>query len=123
MFPAGSINGSTQCIDITITDDEVLEADETFTVTLTTMTPRVIVGNGQTAVTITADEGNCQKHFICFIRLALHFIDATISLPTVVSVIEGDGTVEVCATISAASAIPINIGLATSDSSPGTYIT
>ena len=57
MFPAGPINDSTHCIDITITDDEVLEADETFTVTLTTMTPRVMVGNGQTAVTITADEG------------------------------------------------------------------
>ena len=51
------------------------------------------------------------------------FVDVTISLPTMVSVSEGDGTVEVCATISAASAIPINIGLATSDSSPGTYIT
>ena len=63
---------------------------------------------------------SCQKLFICFIRLALHFIDVTISLPTMVSVIEGDGTVGVCATISAASAIPINIGLATSPSSPGT---
>ena len=122
MFPAGPINGSTHCIDITITDDEVLEADETFTVTLTTTTSRVMVGNGQTAVTITADEGSCQKLFICFIRLALHFIDVTISLLTMVSVIEGDGTVEVCATISAASAIPINIGLATSPSSPGTYL-
>ena len=70
MFPAGSIYGSTQCIDITITDDEVLEADEIFTVTLTTTTPRVIVGNGQTAVTITADEGrlvvrNFLELYIC----------------------------------------------------------
>ena len=56
MFPAGSINGSTQCINITITDDEVLEADETFTVTLTTTTPRVMVGTAQTTVTITTDE-------------------------------------------------------------------
>ena len=56
MFPAGSINGSTQCINITITDDGVLEADETFTVTLTTMTPRVIVGNGQTTVSIMDNE-------------------------------------------------------------------
>ena len=61
MFPAGSINGSTQCIDITITDDEVLEADETFTVTLTAMDPPmtqgVMVENNQTTVTITPDEG------------------------------------------------------------------
>ena len=121
MFPADSINGSTQCIDITITDDEILEADETFTVTLTTTTPRVIVGNGQTAVTITADEGILVKRILLELGMGLNFIDVTISLPTMVSVSEGDGTVEVCATISTASDVPINITLTTNDSSPGVY--
>ena len=105
MFPAGSINGSTQCINITILDGEVFEAEENLTVTLTVMTPRVMVENAQTAITIFDDEGYI-----------------TISLPTMVNVTEGDGTVEVCATISLASDVRINITLATSDSSPGTYM-
>ena len=50
MFPAGSINGSTQCIDITITDDDVLEADETFIYT-------DVTGKYQDTVTITDNEG------------------------------------------------------------------
>ena len=74
-------------IDITITDDEILEADETFTVTLTTTTPRVRVGNGQTAVTITADEGILVKRILLELGMGLNFIDVTISLPTMVSVI------------------------------------
>ena len=49
MFPAGAINGSTQCIDITITDDDVFEGDETFTVTIY---PDVTEGNIKTTVTI-----------------------------------------------------------------------
>ena len=57
MFPAGSINGSTQCIDITITDDEVLEADETFTVTIDVTTPGVMEGNNMTTVTIIDNDG------------------------------------------------------------------
>ena len=56
MFPAGSINGSTQCINITITDDEVVEADETFAVTLTVETTRVMEGNAMTVVTISDND-------------------------------------------------------------------
>ena len=62
MFPAGSINGSTQCINITITDDEVLEADETFTVTLTVETTRVMEGNTMTEVVIMPDN-DCEYIF------------------------------------------------------------
>ena len=42
-------------------------------------------------------------------------LDATISVPSEVNVSEGDGTVEVCATLSGVSAsdLPISITLAT----------
>ena len=55
-FPMDSVAGATQCVNITITDDEVLEADETFTVTLT-LTPLsgVTSGNDETMVTIIDD--------------------------------------------------------------------
>ena len=54
-FPTDSSAGTMQCINITITDDEVLEEDETFTVTLTLNTAGVTLGDSETAVTITDD--------------------------------------------------------------------
>ena len=40
------------CVNISIVDDDVFEGDETFTVTLTVITPGVIEGNTITTVTI-----------------------------------------------------------------------
>ena len=61
-----------------------------------------------------------EKYFACMGE-SFYFAVVTISLPTMVGVTEGDGTVEVCATISTASDVPINITLTTNDSSPGVY--
>ena len=47
----------TVCVNITLLDDEALEGNQTFTVTLTT-NPEVELGNDVTTITITDDDGN-----------------------------------------------------------------
>ena len=54
-FPAESTD--MRCADITITDDDVFEGDETFTVTIDVTTLDVRENNTMTTVTISADEG------------------------------------------------------------------
>ena len=57
-FLAGSLNGSMQCVNITIMDDDTFERDETFTVRLTVSFPDAAMeGNDLTTVTIVDDEG------------------------------------------------------------------
>ena len=46
-----------ECVSATITDDGALELDKTFTVTLTTSDPAVILGNDITTITITDNDG------------------------------------------------------------------
>ncbi len=48
-----------ECLDINITDDLLVEGNETFTVTLTLLTTDlgVVIENNMTVVTITNDEG------------------------------------------------------------------
>ena len=46
-----------QCANITITDDDVFEGDETFTVTIDVTTLDVMEGNTMTTVTITENNG------------------------------------------------------------------
>ena len=53
-FPAESTD--MQCADITITDDDVFEGDETFTLTIDVTTPGVTEGNNTTTVTITEND-------------------------------------------------------------------
>ena len=57
MFPMNSVDGATQCMDITITNDDVFELNETFTVTLTVNTASVIADMTMTEVTITDNDG------------------------------------------------------------------
>ena len=56
-FPVNSDGGDMQCENITITDDTRFEGNETFTVTLTTSTPRVDIMNDETNITIIDNEG------------------------------------------------------------------
>ena len=57
-FPATtSTDDPMQCVNISITDDDEFEGNETFTVTLTTTNPQVTVGNTETAIIITDNEG------------------------------------------------------------------
>ncbi len=57
-FPASASDSDmTQCLDVNITDDAALEGDETFTVTLTTSETYVMLGNNETEVTISDNDG------------------------------------------------------------------
>ena len=58
IFPTGTSNGGMQCINVIIIDDSAMEGDETFTVTLTTSSPVVTLGNAVTTITIDID-GEC----------------------------------------------------------------
>ena len=57
IFPTSSGNNDTQCLNVTITDDTALEGAETFIVTLTTADTLVMLGDNETTVTITDNEG------------------------------------------------------------------
>ena len=68
-FPVGSLDNDTQCLNVSIIDDDTaLEGDETFTVTLTLLTTGlgVTTGNTMTTITITDNEGK-QLNSCCFI--------------------------------------------------------
>ena len=53
-FPAGSSDGDmSQCVEVTVSDDDALEMNETFTVMLTSAETYVTLSNAQTEVTIT----------------------------------------------------------------------
>ena len=51
-FLRGSTDSTLECVSISITDDALLEGNQTFTVTLTTSDPDVLLGNNVTVVTI-----------------------------------------------------------------------
>ena len=52
VFTAGTSNGTMQCLNITINTTRRVEEDETFTVTLTTLSSVVELGNDMTTVVI-----------------------------------------------------------------------
>jgi len=57
-FSSGDVTGSTACATYVIIDDDNLEFDHEFTVSLSTVTPTGPVFNSSTTiVTITDDEG------------------------------------------------------------------
>ena len=57
-FSAGSSDDDMQCVNVSIIDDnDALEGDETFTVTLATRDSDVMIGNNQTVITISDNEG------------------------------------------------------------------
>ena len=57
MFPMNSVDGATQCVNITIIDDALFELNENFTVTLTVNTAGVMEDMTMTEVTITDNDG------------------------------------------------------------------
>ena len=52
VFTAGTSNGTTRCIDVIVNTTRTVEEDETFTVTLTTPSSVVELGNDVTTVVI-----------------------------------------------------------------------
>ena len=57
MFPIGSTDQSTECIDVIITNDNALENNETFTVLLIGQSTHVFVRTARLSVTIIDDDG------------------------------------------------------------------
>ena len=62
-FPAGSPEGTTRCLNITINEDTLIEGNETFSVMLTLISTElgVTMGNSITTVTILDNEGKFGK--------------------------------------------------------------
>ena len=109
------------CADISVLEDTLFEGDETFTVTLAVANPSsgVTLDNDVVEITITDNEGKyCVSQSVMFDSPHTH-TDVSMSVPTMRIIAEGDGTVEVCATLSAGggviTAIPVDISLDTSD--------
>ena len=57
VFTSGSTNNSMRCSVISIIDDDALEGNQTFRVTLSTLDPNVMLGNSITTVTIMDNDG------------------------------------------------------------------
>lgn len=51
-FTSGSINGATRCANISILDDNALEVNENFTLTLSTEDSNIKIGTSVTTITI-----------------------------------------------------------------------
>ena len=72
-FPSGSNDSSLGCVDIAIEDDSALEGNQTFTVTLTTSDPDVLLENNITDITII-DNDSKLRYFTCYI-IIVHYGD------------------------------------------------
>ena len=57
VFPAGTSNGSMQCINVTIIEDSAMEGDKAFTVSMNTSSPLVAIGNAVTSINIIGTQG------------------------------------------------------------------
>ena len=117
-FPAGSVNGSIQCVNITIIDDELFEADETILI-LTAFDGNQV----STSITIADNEGELIPVLWGLSDQYIPYVDVSVSLPATMNVTEGAGSVQVCATLSVGTNViinsPIHITLPTSDGKKG----
>ena len=101
-FHVGAANGDmSRCLSVMVTNDEIIEGDETFTVTLTVNTAGVMEGNNETTVIILTSTDDCEYllatrdndatcMLVKFVVLALRGTELEISVD------EGDGVAEVC---------------------------
>ena len=55
-FTMGSSEGATQCLNVTVVDDDVVERVETFSVTMMEDDDGVRLGNSRSTITITDNE-------------------------------------------------------------------
>ena len=100
VFPAGSTNG-TRCSSIPITDDELLEGNHEFTVTLTGAGSHASIDTLSSVTTVTIIDDESESGAFALAKTAISSIPglATISLqPTSATYAEGN-VVNVCAEI------------------------
>ena len=55
-FTSGSGNGTIRCVTISLINDNVFDGEQTFTVSLTTPDPNVLITNAETIITIQEDD-------------------------------------------------------------------
>ncbi len=73
IFTSGSIDNATRCVNISILDDDSLEGDQTFTLTLTSVDfIDVMLGTDMTTITIVDNDGG--GHNKCSIVLYVYII-------------------------------------------------
>ena len=57
IFPSGSTSGDTKCVNITLIEDDALEGNLSFTVSLTTSDPDVMILISTATIHITDNDG------------------------------------------------------------------
>ena len=64
VFASGSIDGSMECINVTVTQDDSVECEEAFMVdlTLNTFKDSISLGNNSTLVTLKDSDGTAVSH-------------------------------------------------------------
>ncbi len=61
-FSSGASDGSMECVNVTIINDDALEANQTFSVTITEHNDAVEVVNVMTTVTITDNDSTLRLY-------------------------------------------------------------
>ena len=108
-------SSTVQCVNIIIISDLTVEMNETFFVTLNSISSTVILGNTVSTVTITDTDSMLITTSSLYLDIFVLILAAAVSVPAVLSVAEDEGTVQVCATLSLDTEIGITVTLATSD--------
>ena len=65
-FTSGSSNNATKCQDIIISDDITIENNQTFTVTLSTTDPDVLLGEYILTISIIDNDGQLSHVASCY---------------------------------------------------------
>ena len=61
VFPAGTNNGTIQTLIISISDDDLVEGNETFVISGSVTSPAMLLpGSNMTTITIIDNEGKCR---------------------------------------------------------------
>ena len=115
---------------VNITVDQILEAPEIFTVSLSTQDSDVLLSNSTAEINISDNDckfvrkllyNYCRKYCrlikVRFLKLffAHNYIVVEISMPELVSVVEDQRSANVCATIDGAFQRNVDIGFTTTD--------
>ena len=61
-FTAGSVDDNSQCVAITIIDDDNVEGEHTFTVSLQNPSSNGVIGTQSTATVTITDNGMCVNY-------------------------------------------------------------
>ena len=63
-FPAGSMDGDSQCSTIDVLDDDDVEGEHSFTVSLQNPSSNGVIGTQETATVTITDNGMCVKYIV-----------------------------------------------------------